>query len=435
MNEFFRLEERGTSLRTELRGATVTFLTMAYILGVNPAILAQAGVPRESAVACTAAAAGLCCILMGLVANFPLALASGMGLNSVVALSIAPQVGSWQAAMGLVVWNGIIVAILVLCGLREAIMQAIPADIRRAIGGGIGLFIALIGMVGAGFVQQGDPPAPPVTPGSFTRPETLLAVFGLLVTVVLMVRRVTGALLIGIVLTTAAAWLSDRCFATALVPDTGARLERPTFETMFQADLVSVLKWQFAPLLLSLLVVDFFDTLGTVSTIADQAELRDDAGHIPRLRSILLVDSAAASIGGLFGASSVTSYIESAAGVAEGARTGLHTVFVGVMFLACIALAPLVSLVPPAATTPALIVVGFLMAAQVRNIDWTRSETSFPAFLTMIGMPFTYSIAHGIGCGCVSFAAIKLLTLRPRELHPLMLLTALVFAAYFAWSG
>jgi AGZA family xanthine/uracil permease-like MFS transporter len=431
----FQLTERGTTVTRECRGAVATFLTMSYILFVNPAILKAAGVPQESAVACTALAAGVCSLLMGLGANFPLALASGMGLNAVVAFQIAPQAGSWQTAMGLVFWDGVVVSLLVLCGVREAVLQAVPRDLRRAIGVGIGLFIAFIGAVNARIVVVPDgslallrdnPSAtvPPVRFGSLTHPETLIAVVGLLATAVLMARQVRGALLLGIAMCT----LLSLALGVTAWP---AQFLLPSFANLFQADLLGALQLKLVPYLFAMLMVDFFDTLGTVTAIAEQSGLAGSDGRIPLLRRILLVDSLSASLGGLCGVSSVTSYIESAAGVAEGARTGLHSVCVGLMFLAAILLAPLAVLVPPAATAPALILVGFFMTMSVARIDFTRVETGIPAFVTLVFLPLTYSIAHGIGYGFVTYTVIQLLCGRFREVHPLMYATSAMFAAYF----
>lgn len=434
LDRIFELERRGTTLGREARGALATFLTMAYIVSVNPAVLAAAGVPRAPAVACTAAAAGICCILMGLVANFPVALASGMGLNTLVALSIAPVVGSWQAAMGLVVADGLVVAALVLLGLREAMLQAIPADLRRAIAAGIGLFVALIGAVNAGLVRHGPAGGPPLQAGSLAHPQSWLTAAGLLVTMVLLVRRVNGAVVLGILATTAGGFACDRWLQTELIAAPPATWDAPQFDLVGAAEFGGLWRWSVLPLLLSLLMVDFFDTLGTVSALADQAGLRRD-GRVPRLRAVLLVDSFSAAIGGWFGVSSVTSYVESAAGIAEGARTGLHTVLVGVLFLGCILLAPIASLIPDFATAPALITVGFLMTAQIVQIDLARVETALPAFLIVVMIPFTYSIAHGIGFGFVTYVGIQLLSLRFREVHPLMYGTALLFALYLCWSG
>ncbi|MBI3261715.1 MAG: NCS2 family permease [Acidobacteria bacterium] len=410
---------------------------MAYILFANPTILGAAGVPFEAAVAATALGAGVCSILMGVTANFPLALASGMGLNAVVAFQIAPVAGSWQAAMGLVVLDGIVVTLLVVLGLREAVMNAIPVDLRRAIGVGIGLFIAFIGAVNARLVVvppgtigvlAKDPTAvmPPVTHGTLQAPETAVALVGLVVIGYLMWRKFTGALVVGILLSTLVALV----MGVAAVPG-GDWLRVPSFATVFAADVRTALAPRLLPLLLALVLVDFFDTIGTVTAVAEASGLHGRDSGIPRLRPILFVDSVSASIGGLLGASSVTSYIESAAGVAEGARTGLHSVFVGVMFLLAIFAAPLAGIVPAAATAPALIVVGFLMCHQIVRIDFTKLDTALPAFVTFIVIPFTYSISHGIGYGFIAFVAIKLLSGRVSDVHPLMYGTAAAFAAYF----
>ena len=431
---YFDVAARGSTVARELRGAVATFLTMAYILFVNAGILADAGVPRDSAVACTALAAGVCCILMGVVANFPMALASGMGLNAIVAYGLTKATGSWQLAMGIVVLNGLLILLLVLVGLREAIMHAIPRDLRLAIGAGIGLFIAFIGLSKAGIVVAH--PVTYVTFGSLRTPGAAVAGIGFLITAALVARRVPGALVVGIVLTTAIAFAWDAAFGgLGLIASWPPKFAGPSFEAAFQADVRGALRWSFVPLLLAVMMVDFFDTLGTATAVAEEAGLIDERGRIPGIRRILVVDSLSASIGGLLGASSVTSYIESAAGVAEGARTGLHSVFVGLFFLAAIVAAPLAGVVPAAATAPALVLVGFLMITQVARVDFADLAGAIPAFVILLTIPLTYSIAHGIGYGFVAFVAIKLLTLRPRDVHPLMYGTAAAFLAYFIWGG
>jgi adenine/guanine/hypoxanthine permease len=428
LDRYFQISARRSTVGREVRGAVATFLTMAYILFVNPSILAAAGVPQHSAVACTAAAAAICCVLMGLAANFPLALASGMGINAVVAFTLAPKMGTWQLAMGLIVLEGIVILILVLLGLREAVMRAIPHDLRLAIGAGIGLFIAFIGAVNGGIVVRGRGGGPPVTYGQFDSKPALVTVIGLLVTAVLMARRVKGSLLIGIGLGTVVAL----ALGVSKLPDGFAA---PSFEAAFQADVRGAMKLAFLPLLVSVMMVDFFDTLGTATAVADEAKLVDERGRIPRLKQILIVDSLAASIGGLFGASSVTSYVESAAGVAEGARTGLHTVVVGVLFAACVFAAPLAAVVPAQATAPALILVGFYMIAQFARVDFAKLDTAIPAFITLLTIPLTYSISHGIGYGFVAYVVIQLAMLRFREVHPAMYAAAAAFVAYFAYEG
>lgn len=443
MEKLFHLQKRNTTVATEARGAVTTFLTMAYILVVNPSILQAAGVPFHSAVVCTAAAAGLCSILMGLVANFPLALASGMGLNAIIAYQIAGVAESWQVAMGLVFWNGIIILILVLAGLREAVMHAIPRDLRLAIGAGIGLFIAFIGAVNARMVivpmgtvavLKDNPSAvlPPVTFGSLSHPDTALAVIGLFITAILVARKVKGALVLGIIVSVLIGFLPF--FGVTQLPEKDVLLQAPDFSILGQADLKGALSLKLLPLLFAFLMVDFFDTLGTVTAVSRQAGLQDEKGNVPRLQAILAVDSISASIGGLFGVSSVTSYVESAAGISEGARTGLHTVFVGILFVLAIFLAPLAAMTPSAATAPALILVGFLMCGQMAQIDFKKFDTAIPAFITLITLPITYSISHGIGLGFLSFVAIKYGSGKFREVKPLMLVVSLAFAAYFIWG-
>lgn len=434
----FDLEARGTTVGRELRGGAATFLTMAYILFANPAILSAAGMPFRPVVAATALASAVSSLAMGLGANFPMALAPGMGLNAVVAYQVARAAGSWQAAMGLVVLDGLLMLILVLLGLREALLNAIPRDLRRAIGAGIGLFIAFIGAVNARIVVV--PPStasalvasprailPPVTFGTLREPETLVALIGLVATAVLLSRRVRGAILLGIAFSTALALL----LKVTHVPQ-GAWLAWPSLETFGKADLRAAFAPAMLPLLFAILLVDFFDTIGTSTAIAEEAGLVDAQGRIPRLGRLLVVDSLAASVGGLFGASSVTSYVESAAGVAEGARTGLHSVVVAALFALCAFAAPIAGIVPPAATAPALIAVGFLMCRQLTRVDFAAIETALPAFVIAVTIPFTYSISHGIGYGFITYAAVRLLSGRARSLHPLLLCTAVAFAVFFA---
>ena len=435
--KIFDLEARGTTVAREVRGGTATFLTMAYILFANPAILVAAGMPFGPVVAATAAASAIASLLMALGANFPIALAPGMGLNAVIAYQVAPAAGSWQAAMGLVVADGLLMLVLVLVGLREALLHAIPRDLRRAIGAGIGLFIAFIGAVNArivvvpastvaGLARAPRSALPPVTFGSLRDPETLVALLGLVVTAALLARRVRGALLLGIAFSTVLALV----VGVARLPE-GAWLAVPRFETFGKADLRAAFAPHLLPLLFSILLVDFFDTIGTSTAIAEEAGLIDDQGRIPGLSRLLVVDSVAASIGGLFGASSVTSYIESAAGVSEGARTGLHSLVVAALFAAAAFAAPLAGIVPAAATAPALIAVGFLMCKQLTRVDFAAVETALPAFVVAVGIPFTYSISHGIGYGFVTYTVVQLLVGRARSLHPLMVAASLAFAAFF----
>ncbi len=434
---FFELDRRNTTVGRELRGGLATFLTMAYILFANPGILAAAGVPMPAAAAATALAAGICSILMGLGANFPLALAPGMGLNALIAFQVTAVTGSWQTAMGLVVLDGLVVLALVLLGLREAVMQAIPQDLRRAIAAGIGLFIAFIGAVNARLVvvpaatiavlsKDSSIVLPPVTHGHLGAAEPLIALFGIVTMAWLLSRKVAAAIVLGILASTLLALL----VGAASLPQ-GAWFGWPRFDTVFAADWRGALDLRFVPLLLAIVMVDFFDTIGTVTAVADAASLHDEQGRVPRLRQILAIDAISASVGGALGASSVTSYIESASGIAEGARTGLHTVTVGVLFLVAMVATPLLGVVPAAATAPALIVVGFLMCAQIVKIDFTALGTAIPAFLTLLLIPLTYSISHGIGAGFIAYVAIAVLRGDARTVHPLMYATAVAFALYF----
>lgn len=438
MTAFFDLAGRGTTVGREARGALATFLTMAYILVANPSILAAAGVPPEAAVAATALTAGLASILMGLGANAPIALAPGMGLNAVIAFQAAPAAGSWQAAMGLVVLDGAIVLLLVLLGIREAVVRAIPVDLRRAIGAGIGLFIVFLGLVQAHIVVV---PAstvaalsaapgltmPPVTGGDWASAEPLIAGIGVAIGAVMLARNRAGAMLFAIAVSALFA------LATGHMAWAGA-VATPRFDTIFQANVLGALDWRLAPLLFSLVLVDFFDTVGTVTAIGESAGLAGPDGMMPRLKPILAIDATAAIIGGAAGASSATSYIESAAGVAEGARTGLHSVFVGLLFLASMLLAPLASAIPAAATAPALILTGLLMCRDIGRIDVRALDTAIPALLTVILVPLTYSISHGIGAGFIAYVAIKVLNGQIRDVHPLMAASALAFVAFFAFA-
>ena len=436
LDNFFQISQRQSTIGREVRGGVATFLTMAYILLVNPSILSAAGMPAAAVATSTALAAGLCCLLMGLWANFPLATASGMGVNAIVAFTIVKATGSWQTAMGLIVIDGLIVVALVLAGLRETVLEAIPKDLRVAIGAGIGLFIALIGLESsklivahpATYVTHGDlgvgATLEGIRHGTFHLSEPLIAIVGLAITAVLMMRRVTGAILIGVAVCTGLA------FAGGLAhwPD---HFPKPDFSTMFHADVSGAMHWKFASLLMALVLIDFFDTLGTATAVAEEGGLMTADGKIPGVRKILLVDGVAASVGGALGASSVTAYIESAAGVAEGARTGLHTVVVGILFLLAIVLAPLAGVIPGCATAPALILVGFLMMSHVADIKFRSYGTAIPAFLTILTIPLTFSIAHGIGYGMISQVILSVANGNARKVHPMLYVVAAAFVWFF----
>ncbi|MBI2553283.1 MAG: NCS2 family permease [Candidatus Rokubacteria bacterium] len=381
-------------------------------------------------------------IAMGVVANYPLAVASGMGLNAVVAFQlVAGMKLPWQAAMGVVFLEGVAITILVLTGFREAIMNAIPLALKQAISVGIGLFILFIGLVSGGFVKPG-PPGVPVTLGDLTTAPVAAAAVGLFLTLWLQAARVRGALLIGILLTTLVAIglngaTGGKAFPTpgqAVIP--AALLALPDFSTLGAGLNVEVL-WRVgvvaaAVTIFSLMLSDFFDTMGTVIGIGGEAGWLDREGKLPRLNRVLLVDSLAAAAGGIAGASSATTYIESAAGVSEGAKTGLASVMTGVCFLLALFLAPLAGVVPPQATAAALIVVGYLMCKIVREIPFGDLEEGFPALLTLTVMPFTYSITNGIGAGFIAHCFVKLVRGKGAQVHPMMYTATVAFLVYFA---
>jgi AGZA family xanthine/uracil permease-like MFS transporter len=476
---YFHFAERNTNLRREVIGGITTFFVMAYIIFVNPFILtingsAQPPVvpPFAGLVTATCLAAAIITIAMGLYTNYPFAAASGLGLNAVVAFQLIAAEGlPWQAAMGIIFMEGVLITLLVLTGFREAVLNAVPLSLKRAISVGIGLFILFIGLVNAGFVRvpietitiTGDAtlagptplgvlasqgvqlgtPGTPVAIGNFTRLPVALALVGLLVILWLMSRGVRAALLFGILLTTVIAIVLKLIFPTATVSNvpTAADILNISFIPLDFSTIGAGLNFGAFQLLgvfgallaiFSLMLSDFFDTMGTIVGVGEEAGFVDEQGRLPGANRVLLVDSIAAALGGLFGVSSVTTYIESAAGVAEGARTGLASVVTGLLFLLALGLAPFVGLVPPEATAPALIIVGFLMFSAVREINVTDLLDGFPALITLIMMPLTYSITNGIGAGFITYVFLRLVSRRAHEIHPLLWIIALAFVIYFA---
>lgn len=431
LDSFFKLSERGTSVGTEIRAGITTFLVMAYIIFVNADILGAAGLDPGAVAAGTALVAGLLSIAMGVFSNYPIALAAGLGINGAVAFGLVLGDGlSPAGAMGVIVLEGLVVLVLVLVGFRQAIMEAVPMALKRAIGVGIGLFILFIGFVNGGLIAQ--IPEGPV-PVQFLFPDTrgaAVTLIGLAITVLLYSRRVKGALILSILITTVIAHL----MGVASLPDTWTAT--PSFATLGQFDLGEVFSalGVVAALLtiFAFMLTDFFDTMGTATAIVEQADLVDEDGRIPNIGPLLIVDSAGAAIGGLAGVSSNTSYIESAAGVAEGGRTGLTSVTVGVLFLLAIFLSPLAGLVPSQATAPVLILVGFLMCSLIKDIDFDDIEEGLPALLTMILMPLTYSITVGIGAGFVMYVLVKIFRGKATEVRPLLWIVAAAFVVFFA---
>jgi AGZA family xanthine/uracil permease-like MFS transporter len=426
----FGVTAAGGTLQGELLGGATTFVTMAYILFVNGAILAGAGLEPDQVLTVTALAAGVTTIAMGLYARYPFALASGMGINAAVAGSlVAAQHLTAPEAMGVVVAEGLAITLLVVAGVREAVLDAIPDSLKRAIGAGIGLFLALIGLASGGVVTRGPGPGPLPALGLGDLASRHAAVFlvGLVIALGLTVRRVRGALLIAIGAATALAI----ALGVARVPD--HVVSTPDFSLVgkFSFGFVGKLGALGAALaVFSLMLSDFFDTIGTAIGLGEEGKFLDEQGRLPRMHRVLVVDSLAAAAGGLASASSATTYIESAAGIAAGARTGLASVVTGGLFLVAMLFGPLAAVVPAEATASALVVVGFLMTGMLRDIDWRDPAAAAPAFLTAVVMPFTWSISNGIGAGAI--AHVVLVTIAGRRVHPLMWGVAAAFAGYFA---
>jgi adenine/guanine/hypoxanthine permease len=435
LDSFFKLTERGTSVGAEARAGITTFLVMAYIIFLNPLILSNM-FPAESpeqaafipaAAAATALLAGVLTIAMGLVSNYPIALAAGLGINAIVAFTLVIGLGlSPAGAMGVIVLEGLVVLVLVIVGLREAIMNAVPLALKRAIGVGIGLFILFIGFVDAGLIGPGTPVVQfifPVEPGAW------VAILGLIVTIILFVMKVRAALLISILVMSVIAFI----FGITSVPQNMSFV--PDFSTLGQFDVTEVWSLGLAAAVLTIFAImltDFFDTMGTATAITEQAGLTTPDGKVPGIGRVLLVDSVAAAAGGAAGISSNTRYIESAAGVAEGGRTGLTSVVTGVLFLLAVFVTPLAPMVPFAATGPVLIVVGYLMATLIKDIDFADVEEGFPALLGIVLMPLTYNITVGIGAAFVTYVLIKIVRGKAGAVNPFLWLVSIAFAVYFA---
>src|SRR4051812_28769499 len=436
--EYFRFAERGTDFITEARAGLTTFMVMAYIIFLNAGIIAAPlGLEPVAVSAATALIAGIMTIAMGVVGNYPFALAAGLGINAIVAFSLTAKGLNAQGAMGVIVIEGLVITALVLVGLREAVMNAVPLALKRSIGVGIGLFILFIGFANGGIIAG---PAstycsiPAVTLPPITQPRQYVFLFGLLVTVVLFAMRMRAALIISIFVTTVVAVIGGISNVSNLVwtpnfSTLGIGLQDP-FQVFAKLGVLTAVLTIFAIMLL-----DFFDTMGTVTGVATQAGLADKDGRAPGVSRVLLVDSIAAFAGGAAGTSSNTTYIESAAGVAEGGRTGFTAVVTGVLFLLAIFLAPLAGIIPSVATAPALVLVGYLMFTQVKGIDVTNVEDGIPALLTMILMPLTYDITVGIGAGFISWTLIQVARGKAGGVHPLMWAVCIGFLIFFlqAW--
>ena len=467
LERLFHVSERGSTIGRELRGGLVTFVTMSYIIVLNPLILGSIstsgpgakpdalgnvlGIPQVAAV--TALAAGIMTLLFGLVANYPFAIATGLGINSLVAVTLAPMM-SWPEAMGLVVVDGVIIVLLAASGFRTAVFNAVPPELKAAIAVGIGLFIAFIGLVDAGFVRRIADAAGTTVPvslgieNSIASWPTFVFVIGLLITTVLVARRVRAAILLGVISTTVVAIIVEAIVHAGPSAGTnpkGWALSVPTlpdsifglpdlslvgavsFGAFVHLDLITVVLLVF-----TLVLANFFDAMGTMAGLGQQSGVVGPDGQLPRVGRALIVEGMGAVVGGATSASSNTVYVESAAGIAEGARTGLANVLTGLLFLLAMFFTPLYSIVPIEAAAPALVIVGALMMRQITQIDFTEVRVALPAFLMIVVMPFTYSIANGIGAGFVSYVVLAAATGRARSVHPLMWVVAVAFAGYFA---
>jgi adenine/guanine/hypoxanthine permease len=440
---FFRFHERGTNPRTEVLGGLATFLTMSYIVFVNPAILSAAGVPLEAVIVCTALAAAVTTAAMALATNLPFALAPGLGINAVVAFDIILGRGlPWQVGMAVVVVEGLVALVLVLAGLRTAIMNAVPLSLKLAIGVGIGLFITLVGLREGGIVVNN--PATGIGLGELTAGPPLIALAGILVAAVLVARRIRGAVILGVVAATALGLIFGVLEGPDGVVETPGSDDFSIIGDALDPDVLGdVLTVSLIPVIFALFMTDFFDTIGTAVAVGRSGGLLDDRGRLPNAGRLLLVDSGSAALGGAMGVSSVTTYVESGAGVAEGARTGLASLVTAGLFLLTILFVPIVALVAQdvpfgedtfihPAIAPALVMVGYLMMRIVRDIDWTEPESSIPAFLTIAGIPLTFSIAAGIGFGVIGYVVIMLVIGKARQIHPLMWAIAPFFVLFFA---
>jgi len=432
---FFRLAERRTDARTEVLAGVTTFLTMAYIVLVNPAILSSAGMPVASVAAATCFAAAFASILMGLVANTPLALAPGMGLNAYFSFTVVQQMGvPWQIALGCVFISGVAFLFLTLTGVRQLIVASIPQYLFAAVAGGIGLFIGFIGLKDAGIVVAN--PATFVALGDLKAPGAALALFGLILIGALSVWRVRGAMLIGIVATTIVGWITGQ---VVLKPEPYS-LSALT-GTAFQLDLKGVFGVSgghglgLLEILFVFLFVDLFDNIGTLVAVTKRAGLMDADGRIPRLNRILITDATATIVGSMAGTSTVTSYVESAAGVQAGGRTGLTAVVTGLLFLAMMFVAPYAQVIPLAATAPALIIVGGLMLLPLTEVEWEDPLSAIPAFLTVAMIPLTFSIANGLAFGITAHALLKLVRGTLQKSDWFLLVLAALFVARFVWMG
>lgn len=432
MKKYFMFDELGTNYRREIIGGITTFLAMAYILAVNPGMLENAGMDKGAVFVATALAAAVGSLIMGIFAKFPISLAPGMGLNAFFAFTVVGAYGiPWQTGLTGVFFSGVIFIILSLTGIRETVINAIPVQLKYAVSAGIGLFITFVGLQGAGIIT--DSTATLVTLGTFTG-ATLLAVFGIVLSIILIIKLRSIGIFLGMVITAIVGMITG-----VIDPPTAVVSAIPSVDSTFMValdpifhDFDSLLNVKFLVVVLTFLFVDFFDTAGTLMAVATQAGLVKD-NKLPRASRALMADALATTIGSLFGTSTTTAYVESTSGVAAGARSGFSAVVTAILFLIALFFSPLLAVVTPAVTAPALVIVGVLMVSSLRLIDWDKFEIAVPAFFTVIMMPLGYSIATGIAIGFVFYPVTMLLAGRKKEIHPMMYGLFFVFLAYFIW--
>lgn len=426
VERFFKVREKGSTVRTELLAGMTTFIAMAYILFVNPNILADAGIPKEAAIASTVWIAALASLAMGIFANYPVALAPGMGLNAFFAYYVCGVLGlHWTVALGAVFFSGVLFLILTVGGIRQAIINAVPRDLKYAISVGIGLFIAFIGLKGTGLIVENS--ATYVSLGHVTAPTTLLSLFGLLLTAALMARNVHGSILIGIFVTTILAMILGMTPAPKGITDIVSTSLPHMGETFGQLDLAGAWHYGLVSIIFTFTVVELFDNMGTLIGLTTKAKMVRPDGHIENIDKALTTDAVGTMVSAMFGTSTVTSYIESAAGIAAGGRTGLTAVAAGVLFLAALLFTPLIGLVPAFATAPALILVGALLMSEVGKIDFSDFTNALPVFLTIIMMPLTSSIANGFAFGFISYTVMKLCAGQYKKVSWIMYLVSIAF--------
>jgi AGZA family xanthine/uracil permease-like MFS transporter len=427
LEQYFEFGKLKTNWRNEFLGGATTFVTMAYIAFVNPAILADAGMPVTAVMAATCASAAFASILMGVFARYPIALAPGMGINAYFAYTVVKGMGvPWQTALGAVFLSGVAFLILTLAGVRERIFASVPQELYASVAAGIGLFMAFIGFRNSGIIVPD--PATTVALGNLRDPHTLVSLFGLLLTAGLLARGLKGGMLIGILATTAVAGLfgliqfQPRIYSISEIAGTA-----------FQLDIAGALRLGLLEILFVFFFVDLFDNIGTLVAVGKKARLFDSAGTIPKVNRILLTDAMATIAGSFAGTSTVVSYIESTAGIVAGGRSGVTAIVTGLLFAVALFLAPLAGVIPSAATAPALILVGAAMLTHVAEIPWHDLTIAVPAFLTITMIPLTFSIANGLAIGFTMFALLKLVTGKGREVTPLVYVLAALFVLRFAW--